>query len=315
MINHKNQKSLETLQLPSYQYWSDPYYWSGLYGFIFCHQSVLCTLFYIVCCGSWRKFPRQVSTTLDPLLERLTRDFIDDADLSTRLQTLFRVTTFALPLFSHFLSFFHFLLQLPLPRFLLNSILQTRSIFTLSFSQILWVWPRGAATGAGQRGIAGPRFWRAVHSNKEAGVFVQPGLRRHGFFNSQSQFHIPCTLFQSQFYVSPPFRICLSLVLLFPMRCYHLLPPCSQTYWSVLCIFFLDGLDEWCSSYTALNEFIRMANSLASCNLFSLTTWQGCAMLLNLTISVWVRVQDIFPPIHLSESDFAAITQAPAYTA
>ncbi len=30
-------------------------------------------------------------STLDPLLERLARDFVDDADLSARLQSLFRV--------------------------------------------------------------------------------------------------------------------------------------------------------------------------------------------------------------------------------
>jgi hypothetical protein len=32
-------------------------------------------------------------STLDPLLERLARDFINDADLSARLQGLFRVGT------------------------------------------------------------------------------------------------------------------------------------------------------------------------------------------------------------------------------
>ncbi len=30
-------------------------------------------------------------STLDPLLQRLARDFVDDADLSARLQGLFRV--------------------------------------------------------------------------------------------------------------------------------------------------------------------------------------------------------------------------------
>ena len=29
--------------------------------------------------------------TLDPLLEKLTRDYIDDADLSAKIQALFRV--------------------------------------------------------------------------------------------------------------------------------------------------------------------------------------------------------------------------------
>jgi hypothetical protein len=32
-----------------------------------------------------------VSSTLDPLLERLARDFVDNADLSFRLQNLFKV--------------------------------------------------------------------------------------------------------------------------------------------------------------------------------------------------------------------------------
>jgi hypothetical protein len=30
--------------------------------------------------------------TLDPLLERLSREYVDDADLGQRLQTLFKVT-------------------------------------------------------------------------------------------------------------------------------------------------------------------------------------------------------------------------------
>ncbi len=34
---------------------------------------------------------RKISCTLDPLLERLARDFVDDADLSARLHSLFRV--------------------------------------------------------------------------------------------------------------------------------------------------------------------------------------------------------------------------------
>jgi hypothetical protein len=35
---------------------------------------------------------RTISSTLDPLLERLARDFVDDADLSARLHGLFQVT-------------------------------------------------------------------------------------------------------------------------------------------------------------------------------------------------------------------------------
>ncbi len=34
---------------------------------------------------------RKISCTLDPLLERIARDFVDDADLSARLHSLFRV--------------------------------------------------------------------------------------------------------------------------------------------------------------------------------------------------------------------------------
>ena len=34
----------------------------------------------------------QVPNTLDPLLEKLTRDYIDDADLTDRLHSLFKVS-------------------------------------------------------------------------------------------------------------------------------------------------------------------------------------------------------------------------------
>ena len=37
------------------------------------------------------KSRKTISSTLDPLLERLSRDYVDDADLSSRLQSLFRV--------------------------------------------------------------------------------------------------------------------------------------------------------------------------------------------------------------------------------
>ncbi len=33
----------------------------------------------------------QVQNTLDPLLEVMTRDYIDDADLTSRLNSLFKV--------------------------------------------------------------------------------------------------------------------------------------------------------------------------------------------------------------------------------
>jgi hypothetical protein len=37
------------------------------------------------------KSRKTINSTLDPLLERLARDFIDNADLSCRLQNLFKV--------------------------------------------------------------------------------------------------------------------------------------------------------------------------------------------------------------------------------
>ena len=37
------------------------------------------------------KSRKTISSTLDPLLERLARDFVDNADLSSRLQNIFKV--------------------------------------------------------------------------------------------------------------------------------------------------------------------------------------------------------------------------------
>ncbi len=37
------------------------------------------------------KTRKTISSTLDPLLERIARDFVDNADLSSRLQNLFKV--------------------------------------------------------------------------------------------------------------------------------------------------------------------------------------------------------------------------------
>ncbi len=42
---------------------------------------------------------RTISSTLDPLLERIARDFVDDADLTTRLHGLFQVKMFGLDSF------------------------------------------------------------------------------------------------------------------------------------------------------------------------------------------------------------------------
>ncbi len=39
------------------------------------------------------KTRKTISSTLDPLLERLARDFVDNADLSSRLQNLFKVNS------------------------------------------------------------------------------------------------------------------------------------------------------------------------------------------------------------------------------
>ncbi len=45
------------------------------------------------------KTRKTISSTLDPLLERLSRDFVDNADLSSRLQNLFKVRCMPIELF------------------------------------------------------------------------------------------------------------------------------------------------------------------------------------------------------------------------
>ncbi len=47
------------------------------------------------------KSRKTISSTLDPLLERLARDFVDNADLSSRLQNLFKVLCAVLQRFNH----------------------------------------------------------------------------------------------------------------------------------------------------------------------------------------------------------------------